>query len=216
MNGQPLPPRHGFPMRLIVPGIYGERNPKWVTRLEFIQKDDPRLKINRHGIEGVGFYTEQGWGPNVYVPTMSRIDAPAHGGGFDQPFHVGLPVEFRGVAFGGDKGISAVEVSTNGGQTYAPAEIHQPGTDISWSLWRYAWTPTTPEEEVRVYVRAVNGRGERQIEEFRDQVPHGATGLHWVPGRVLAADAPAPKVASVESPAVNPRQALCHRGIWNA
>ena len=63
MNGQPLPTRHGFPMRLIVPGIYGERNPKWVTRLEFIQKDDPRLKINRHGIEGVGLLHRAGLGP---------------------------------------------------------------------------------------------------------------------------------------------------------
>ena len=189
MNGQPLPPRHGFPVRMIVPGIYGERNPKWVTRLEFLAQSDPRLKRNRHGIEGVGFYTEQGWGPNVYVPTTSRIDAPqVNGGGFAEPFRVGQTVEFRGMAFGGDKGISQVEVSTDGGQTYHAAEIHAPGTLISWSLWRYAWTPTTPAEEVRVFVRAVNARGERQIEEFRDQVPHGALGLHWVRARVQAAD----------------------------
>ena len=185
MNGEPLPPHHGFPMRLIVPGIYGERNPKWVTRLEFLAKDDPRLKINRHGIEGVGFYTEQGWGPNVFVPTTSRIDAPqVDGGAFAEAFKVGQKVEFRGMAYGGDKGISKVEVSTDGGQTYAPADIHQPGTKISWSLWRYEWTPNQPADEVRVFVRAVNGEGERQIEEFRDQVPHGALGLHWVRGRV--------------------------------
>ncbi len=185
MNGEPLPPRHGFPMRMIVPGIYGERNPKWVTRLEFLAKDDPRLKINRHGIEGVGFYTEQGWGPNIFVPTTSRIDAPeVGGGGFAEPFKVGQKVEFRGMAYGGDKGISKVEVSTDGGQTYAPADIHAPGTLISWSLWRYEWTPTVPADEVRVFVRAVNARGERQIEEFRDQVPHGALGLHWVRGKV--------------------------------
>ncbi len=185
MNGEPIPPHHGFPMRMIVPGIYGERNPKWVTRLEFLAKGDPRLKINRHGIEGVGFYTEQGWGPNIFVPTTSRIDAPqVAGGGFAEPFKVGQKVEFRGMAFGGDKGISKVEVSTDGGQTYAPAEIHQPGTKISWSLWRYEWTPAQPAEEIRVFVRAINGEGERQIEEFRDQVPHGALGLHWVRGRV--------------------------------
>ena len=217
MNGAPLPAHHGFPMRLIVPGIYGERNPKWVTRLEFIQKDDPRLRINRHGIEGVGFYTEQGWGPNVYVPTTSRIDAPQHGFAFDQPLRVGQATEFRGMAYGGDKGISKVEVSTDGGRTYAEAEIHQPGTLISWSRWRYVWTPTAPAEEISVYVRAVNARGEAQIETFRDQVPHGATGLHWVRGRVVAADsAEGPKVASVDKPAVNPRAGLCHRGIWNA
>ena len=83
---------------------------------------------------------------------------------------------------------------------------------ISWSLWRYAWTPTEVSDDVRVYVRAINARGERQIEEFRDQVPHGALGLHWVRGRVVAADATTPKVASVERPAASPRTALCHRG----
>ncbi len=215
MNGEPLPPRHGFPMRMIVPGIYGERNPKWITRLEFLAKTDPRLKINRHSIEGVGFYTEQGWGPNVYVPTTSRIDAPQHGGDFDQPFKVGQTVEFRGMTYGGDKGISLVEVSTDGGQTYNTAEIHEPGTLIAWSLWRYEWTPTAPAQEVRVFVRAVNAKGERQIEEFRDQVPHGATGLHWVRGRVEAEGA-APKVVVVEPARINSRSALCHRGIWNA
>ncbi len=187
MNGAPLPPRHGFPVRMIVPGVYGERMPKWVTRLEFLSKDDPRLKINRHGIEGVGFYTEQGWGPNIFVPTTSRIDAPAvGGGGFAEPFKVGRIVEFRGMAFGGDKGISKVELSVDGGQTYEPVEIHQPGTKISWSLWRHEWTPTQPAQEIRVFVRAVNGEGDRQIEPFRDQVPHGALGLHWVSGRVEA------------------------------
>ena len=216
MNGEPLPPRHGFPMRMIVPGIYGERNPKWITRLEFLAKDDPRLKINRHGIEGVGFYTEQGWGPNIFVPTTSRIDAPLVGGGwFAEPFKVGQKVEFRGMAYGGDKGISQVEVSTDGGQTYAAADIHQPGTKISWSLWRYEWTPTQPADEVRVFVRAVNGEGERQIEKFRDQVPHGALGLHWVHGQVVAG-AETPKIASVERVQTDPRSALCHRGIWNA
>ncbi len=190
MNGEPLPPRHGFPVRMIVPGIYGERNPKWVTRLEFLAKDDPRLKTNRHGIEGVGFYTEQGWGPNIFVPTTSRIDAPqVNGGEFADSFTVGETVEFRGMAFGGDKGISRVEVSTDGGKTYAPADIYAPGTLISWSLWRYEWTPTAPADEVRVFVRAVNARGERQVEKFRDQVPHGALGLHWVRGEVEKAEA---------------------------
>ena len=189
MNGEPLPPRHGFPMRMIVPGIYGERNPKWVTRLEFLAKDDPRLRINRHGIEGVGFYTEQGWGPNIFVPTTSRIDAPqVDGGEFADSFTVGEKAEFRGMAYGGDKGISKVEVSTDGGKTYADAEIYAPGTKISWSLWRYEWTPTQPVDEVGVFVRAVNGEGERQIEQFRDQVPHGALGLHWVRAKVEKAE----------------------------
>ena len=183
MNGQVLPQRHGYPVRMIVPGRYGEKNPKWITRIELLDESDARL----HQRHGCGFYKEQGWGPNDVVPTHSRIDAPAHGGDFDQPFKVGQPVEFRGVAMGGDRGISKVEISTDGGQTYSPAEIHEPGTKISWSLWRYRWTPTQPAGEIRVFVRAVDGEGTPQIEQFRDQVPHGSTGLHWVRGKVEAA-----------------------------
>ena len=186
MNGEPLPQRHGFPMRLIVPGIYGERMPKWVTRLEFLAKDDPRLKINRHGIEGVGFYTEQGWGPNIFVPTTSRIDAPqVDGGEFADSFTVGEPAELRGMAFGGDKGISKVELSFDDGKTWTDAPITAPGTMISWSLWTYRWTPEKAGEFAAV-VRATNGKGEPQIATFRDQVPHGATGLHRVKGQVDA------------------------------
>lgn len=185
MNGEPLPPHHGFPMRLIVPGVYGERNAKWVTRLELLSRDDPRLKLNRHGIEGVGFYTEQGWGPNIFVPTTSRIDAPrVEGDHFERPFKLGQPVEFRGMAHGGDRGIRRVEISTDGGRTYAPVEIHAPGTKISWSLWRYTWTPGQPTDETRIVVRAVDGDDQPQIEEPRNSVPHGATGLHSVRARV--------------------------------
>ena len=143
MNGGPLPPRHGFPVRMIVPGIYGERSAKWVTRLEFLAEGDPRLQMMRHNIKGVGFYTEQGWGPDIFVPTTSRFDAPKVAGDhFDQPFKVGQRVELRGMAFGGDKGISKVELSFDDGQTWTDAPITEPGTRISWSLWTYQWTPT--------------------------------------------------------------------------
>ena len=184
MNGEPLPPHHGFPMRVIVPGVYGERSPKWVTRLEFLAADDPRLKIKRHDIEGVGFYTEQGWGPNIFVPTTSRIDAPqVDGDHFDDSFTVGEPAELRGMAFGGDKGISKVELSFDDGKTWREVPITHPGTLISWSLWSYHWTPEQAGD-FALLVRAFNGLGEPQIAQFRDQVPHGATGLHRVRGEV--------------------------------
>lgn len=186
MNGAPLPPRHGFPMRMIVPGVYGERMPKWVTRLEFLAQDDPRLRLKRHDIQGIGFYTEQGWGPNIFVPTTSRFDAPAVAGDhFAEPFKLGQPAELRGMAFGGDKGIRKVELSFDDGQTWTEAPITTPGTLISWSLWTYRWTPEKPGEFAGL-VRATNGQGELQISTFRDQVPHGATGLHRVRGRVDA------------------------------
>lgn len=181
MNGEPLPQRHGFPLRMIVPGRYGEKNPKWLTRIELLNEADARL----HRRHGTGFYKEQGWGrEGDVVPTHSRIDAPQVAGDhFDAPFRAGQPAELRGMAFGGDRGIAKVEISDDGGETWAEAQITQPGTKISWSLWSYNWTPEE-EGDTEIVVRATNGDGALQISEYRDQVPDGATGLHRVQARV--------------------------------
>jgi DMSO/TMAO reductase YedYZ molybdopterin-dependent catalytic subunit len=177
MNGEPLPKRHGFPLRLIVPGLYGEKNPKWLTRIELLDEADGRL----HRRHGCGFYKEQGWGrQGDSIPTHSRFDAPqVRGDHFDAPFQVGKTVELRGMAFGGDRGISKVEISSDDGETWDDAEITKPGTKLSWSLWNYQWTPDE-EGETRMVVRATDGEGKLQISEYRDQVPDGATGLHSV------------------------------------
>jgi len=177
MNGEPLPRRHGFPLRLIVPGLYGEKNPKWLTRIELLDEADGRL----HRRHGCGFYKEQGWGrQGDSVPTHSRFDAPqVRGDHFDAPFQTGKTVELRGMAFGGDRGISKVEVSSDNGETWDDAEITKPGTKLSWSLWRYQWVPDE-EGETMLVVRATDGNGNLQISEYRDQVPDGATGLHHV------------------------------------
>ena len=177
MNGEPLPKRHGFPLRLIVPGLYGEKNPKWLTRIELLDEADGRL----HRRHGCGFYKEQGWGrQGDSIPTHSRFDAPqVRGDHFEAPFQVGKPVEVRGMAFGGDRGISKVEVSSDDGETWDDAEITKPGTKLSWSLWSYQWMPDE-EGETTFVVRATDGNGKLQISEYRDQVPDGATGLHHV------------------------------------
>jgi DMSO/TMAO reductase YedYZ molybdopterin-dependent catalytic subunit len=181
MNGEPLPQRHGFPLRLIVPGLYGEKNPKWLTRIELLNAADGRL----HRRHGCGFYKEQGWGrQGDAIPTHSRFDAPqVRGDHFEAPFQVGKTVELRGMAFGGDRGISKVEISSDDAKTWVDVEISKPGTKLSWSLWSYQWTPDK-EGETRLVVRATDGNGQLQITEYRDQVPDGATGLHRVRARV--------------------------------
>jgi len=83
------------------------------------------------------------------------------------------------MAFGGDRGISKVEISDNDGETWREAEITKPGTKLSWSLWSYEWTPEE-EGETKLVVRAADGNGKLQISEYRNQVPDGATGLHRV------------------------------------
>jgi hypothetical protein len=114
------------------------------------------------------------------IPTHSRIDAPqVIGDHFESPFQVGKLVELRGMAFGGDRGISKVEISSDDGDTWDGAEITKPGTKLTWSLWSFEWKPDE-EGETAIFVRATDGNGKLQISEYRDQVPDGATGLHRV------------------------------------
>jgi DMSO/TMAO reductase YedYZ molybdopterin-dependent catalytic subunit len=176
MNGGPIPRIHGFPLRLIVPGLYGEKNPKWLTKIELLTANDPRLKKTH----GCGFYKEQGWGPNFVVPTTSRIDAPeVTDGKFTQEIRVGQSAELRGIAFGGDRGIQKVELSFDQEKSWQETTIVEPGTKISWSLWSYQWRPSAPGEHV-IAVRATDGTGTPQISEERGTVPQGATGLQRV------------------------------------
>jgi DMSO/TMAO reductase YedYZ molybdopterin-dependent catalytic subunit len=176
MNGAPIPRIHGFPLRLIVPGLYGEKNPKWLTKIELLTANDLRLKKTH----GCGFYKEQGWGPNFVVPTTSRIDAPeVTNGKFTEEFKVGQSTELRGIAFGGDRGVQKVELSFDGAKSWNEANIVEPGTRISWSTWSYDWQPEIPGEFI-IAVRATDGTGALQISEDRPTVPQGATGLHRV------------------------------------
>jgi DMSO/TMAO reductase YedYZ molybdopterin-dependent catalytic subunit len=182
MNHRPLPRIHGFPLRLIVPGLYGEKNPKWLTKIELLTAGDPRLRKTH----GCGFYKEQGWGPNFTVPTTSRIDAPEiTSGRFTNDVHVGQSTELRGIAFGGDRGIQKVELSFDGAKTWGEADIDDPGTQISWSTWTYDWQPEAPGEYV-IAVRATDGKSGLQISEERPTVPQGSTGLHRVRAVVIS------------------------------
>ena len=172
MNSTPLPDRHGYPLRVIVPGYFGEKNVKWLTRIEVA---DANAK---------GFYEAQGWGPDFVVPTRSRIDVP------DDWTFVSLgkltaPIEVKGIAFGGDRGISRVELSFDDGQTWNDAEIYYSGGNLAWSLWKTQWTPTATGDYSLV-VRATDGEGEaQQFEKDRGSFS-GVSGLHKINVRVTA------------------------------
>lgn len=166
MNGQRLPDRHGFPVRAIVPGYFGEKNVKWLTRIELT------------GPGSKGFYETQGWGPDFVIPTRSRIDQPDNYAWFSLTKSPnGIPV--KGVAFAGDRGVSRVEVSTDGGETWQEARIDYPGTSLTWVLWSYDWKPSDPDE-YDLMVRATDGRGEvQQLEKDRSPFS-GVTGFHEI------------------------------------
>ena len=172
MNGRSLLDRHGYPLRAIVPGYFGEKHVKWLTRIELTGED---VK---------GFYETQGWGPDFMTPTRSRIDAPDHESRFSLGQLIG-PIEVKGIAFGGDRGISRVEISDDDGETWADADIHYAGTKLTWALWSYGWRPDGPDDYTLV-VRATDGEGEVQEWE-EDRSPFsGVTGFHKIAVHVTA------------------------------
>ncbi len=173
MNGVPLPPRHGFPARVVVPGYFGEKHVKWITRIELA------------GADAIGFYETQGWGPNFVVPTRSRIDQPYPGEWVSLGQLAGAPVVVKGMAFGGDRGISRVEVSADDGASWSDAKIDYPGTRLTWALWSHAWRPEGPRDYVLV-ARATNQDGQLQTWDENRPFKSGPTGFHKIAVHISA------------------------------
>jgi DMSO/TMAO reductase YedYZ molybdopterin-dependent catalytic subunit len=171
MNGAALPDRHGYPLRLIVPGYFGEKHVKWLTRIEVT---DANAK---------GFYEAQGWGPDFITPTRSRIDVPDNWSSFSLGKLTGS-IEVRGIAFGGDRGVSRVELSFDG-QTWNEAQIYYSGGKLGWSLWKTQWTPATAGDYM-VVVRATDVEG--HVQEWKsDRGPYsGVAGLHYITVQITA------------------------------
>jgi DMSO/TMAO reductase YedYZ molybdopterin-dependent catalytic subunit len=166
MNGEQLPDRHGFPARVVVPGYFGEKNVKWLTRIEVA------------GPEAEGFYEKQGWGPDFKIPTRSRIDVPNEWAWISlAQMPNGIPL--KGVAFAGDRGVSKVEVTTDDGRNWEEAKIDYPGTKLTWVLWSYDWKPPGPGEH-KLSVRATDGAGVvQEVEKARGPFS-GVTGFHQI------------------------------------
>lgn len=161
MAGAWLEPAHGFPVRLLVPGLYGFRSVKWLTRIEVLA--EPRA----------GHWEERGW-TAAEIHTTARVDLVQL---------TGNGVLAAGVAFAGRRGVSAVEVRVDGGP-WSPATLHEPPVGpVMWVQWRAPLDVQTGRE-VRVEARAVDGAGVPQDESVRGQYPVGATGLHGLTVRL--------------------------------
>ena len=177
MNGVPLPPEHGFPVRAIVPGIYGMMNAKWITDIELV---DTVYE---------GFWQRRGWANNAKYQTHSKIVFP--GDALRNRFEelstttttnaaaIGSKSPIAGIAFAGDRGISKVEVSTDGGNTWQTASIKDPVSSNSWVLWALDWIPQN-KGKYNIVVRATDKAGSIQTAEIRDNYPNGSTGYHSV------------------------------------
>ena len=173
MNGVALPTEHGFPVRAIVPGLYGMMNAKWITDIELVDRVYE------------GFWQRRGWANNAKYQTHSKIVFP--GDALRNRFEelstnaatIGSKSPIAGVAFAGDRGISKVEVSTDGGNTWQSASIKDPLSSNSWVLWALDWIPQN-KGKYNIVVRATDKAGNMQAAEIRDNYPNGATGYHSV------------------------------------
>jgi DMSO/TMAO reductase YedYZ molybdopterin-dependent catalytic subunit len=162
MNGEPLAPEHGFPVRMVVPGLYGYvSGTKWVVDLEVTTFDN-----------FTAFWTQRGWSPQGPVKTESRIDVPSSGD------HVRAgQVAIGGVAWAQHTGIAKVEVRVDDG-SWAPAKLGDDPTIDSWRQWSYVWS--APKGKHQLQVRATDKSGYTQTGAQAEVVPDGATGWHTI------------------------------------
>jgi DMSO/TMAO reductase YedYZ molybdopterin-dependent catalytic subunit len=163
MNDEPLPTEHGYPARIVVPGLYGYVSAtKWVVDLELTRFD-----------RAEAYWTRLGWSPRGPIKTESRIDVPRSG----QVVPRG-PVTFGGVAWAQHRGVRAVEVSVDDGP-WAPAELGAAYSRDTWRLWSFPWTADAPGAH-GIRVRATDDTGAVQTAQVADVVPDGASGWHAV------------------------------------
>jgi hypothetical protein len=159
MDGQPLPRRHGYPARLIVPGLYGYVSAtKWLWELELTTWE---------GYDG--YWVPLGWAKEGPILTQSRIDTPIGSTAAGR-------VPIAGVAWAPDRGISKVEVGIDG--AWRPARLSTPISKATWVQWVYPWDATPGEHTISV--RATDGTGMLQTETPSRPAPDGARGWHTV------------------------------------
>lgn len=150
MNGVPLPPEHGFPVRLFIPGKYGMKQPKWITELEFLDH------------ETLGYWEARGWTNSAWRKTNSGFFSPRVEGGllFDTAAKVVAPVEIWGWALAGPSGIKRVQVSSDG-RIWRDAQLVANQSPYRWTVWKYRFVPDAPGKYV-ITVRATDGKGVAQ------------------------------------------------------
>ncbi|MGW5295577.1 molybdopterin-dependent oxidoreductase [Streptomyces bacillaris] len=162
MNGEPLPFTHGFPVRMLVPGLYGYVSAcKWIEDIELTTFDAYDA-----------YWVKRKWAREAPIKTQSRIDTP-------KPF--GRPeagtVMVAGVAWAQHRGIEKVEIRVDDGP-WRPAQLAEQSTVDTWRQWSYPWRATPGGHTLTV--RATDGTGETQTEERTGTVPDGASGWHSV------------------------------------
>jgi hypothetical protein len=159
-----LPVEHGYPARLVVPGLYGYVSAtKWIVDLEVTRYD-----------RAESYWTRLGWSPRGPIKTESRIDVPRSGA--DVPRG---PARFGGVAWAQHRGVKAGEVRIDDGP-WQPAQLGAAYNDDTWRLWSFDWQADQTGNH-QITVRATDNTGAVQTSDEADVVPDGASGWHTVP-----------------------------------
>jgi DMSO/TMAO reductase YedYZ molybdopterin-dependent catalytic subunit len=164
MNGDPLPRNHGFPLRAVVPGIYGMKNVKWLQKIELVNYDFK------------GYWEKQGWSDTAEILTLSQILMPMDGKKVPRGMNV-----VGGIAYAGRRGIRQVEISLDNGRTWSPVELKPPLSRFAWTIWRYEWK-AEKKGTYRLRVRATDGKGMLQESGtlFGRSFPDGAKGIQEI------------------------------------
>ena len=181
MNGASLTAEHGYPVRAIVPGLYGMMNPKWITEIELV--------------DGIyeGYWQRKGWANNAKYNTHSFIVIPGNAAigkrfsniaassaiGHSSSASSSEMVSIAGMAFAGDRGIAKVEVSIDGGATWKDAHLKDALSPYTWVLWTVKVNNTTTGKDnnhYKIIARATDKTGKVQTFEVADPFPNGATG----------------------------------------
>ena len=163
MNGEPLPGIHGFPLRVIAPGLYGIKNVKWLTRIELVDSDFK------------GYWQQKGWTDEAQIKVTSWIDAPGPYNTIKTPSYT-----LRGMAFSGATGTGAVEVSTDGGRTWQRASLEAVPSLSCWVPWKFEWRVPPGSGSFEIKTRATDRIGRPQSPLFAGAFPEGTSGLHSI------------------------------------
>ncbi len=162
MNGEPMPAQHGFPVRMVVPGLYGYVSAtKWVVD----------LKVTTFDVDQA-YWTPRGWTAQGPIKVQSRIDVPSSSGNVE----AGKAV-IAGVAWDQHTGVKKVEVRVDDGD-WQEAELSGEVNIDTWRQWRLEWDAAAGEHTITV--RATNKDGETQTQEEASPAPSGATGWHSI------------------------------------
>jgi DMSO/TMAO reductase YedYZ molybdopterin-dependent catalytic subunit len=171
MNGAPLMPSHGFPLRALLPGVYGQKQPKWITSVEVSDEDK------------LGPWEQKGWSNRATVQLNSGIKVPRD----DAPI-ARHDLLVAGVAYSNEVGIRAVQVSTDAGATWNEATLTRPPSPFVWTTWGYVLKNPAPGKYT-LMARAIDNAGKSQSDAsahiLADAFPDGTSAIHALTIQIL-------------------------------